>query len=109
MIISQSLGKKRKTKQLKIRNIRFFKNNIEIRDNTRALILFADMVSITFEFQKNKLKNITVTQPRSGKMIYPIIIWTKIVRRVLSYKDTTLNTYLNAVRVRGKNSLCESK
>jgi len=37
-------GEKRKTKRLKIRNIRFFKNNIEIRDKTSALILFADTV-----------------------------------------------------------------
>ena len=79
-------GEKRKTKRLKIRNIRFFKNNVEIRDKTSALILFADTVSITFEFQKNKQKNITVTQPRSGKRICPVIIWAKIVRRVLSYK-----------------------
>ena len=92
-------GKKRKTKRLKIRNIRFFKNNVEIRDNTSALILFAETVSITFEFQKNKLKNITVTQPRSGKKICPVIIWAKIVRRVLSYKGTTLNTYVNTVLV----------
>jgi len=92
-------GEKRKTKRLKIRNIRFFKNNVEIRDKTSALILFADTVSITFEFQKNTQKNITVTQPRSGKRIYPVIIWAKIVRRVLSYKGTTLKTYVNAVMV----------
>ena len=92
-------GKKRKTKRLKIRNIRFFKNNVEIRDKTSALILFADTVSITFEFQKNKMKNITVSQPRSGKKICPVIIWGKIVRRVLSYKGTSKNTYVNAVLV----------
>lgn len=54
------IGKKRKTKRLKIRSIRFFKNNVERRDKTCIMIrLFADMVSITFEFQKiNKRKQL---------------------------------------------------
>ena len=88
----------RKTKRLKVRNIRFFKNNIEIKDKSR-LILYADTVSITFEFQKNKKKDITVTQPRSGKELCPVIIWAKIVLRILSYKGTTKNTPVNAVVV----------
>lgn len=57
----------RKTKRLKVRNIRFFKTNFEITEKTNPLILYADTVSITFEFQKNKNKDITVSQPRSGK------------------------------------------
>ena len=92
-------GKVRKTKRLKVRNIRFFKNNVEIRDKTNRMILYADTVSITFEFQKNKMKNITVTQPRSGKELCPVIIWAKIVLRILSYKGTTKNTFVNAVVV----------
>ena len=42
----------RKTKRLKIRNIRFFKNNIEIKDKRSPVLKYADTVSITFEFQK---------------------------------------------------------
>ena len=57
----------RKTKRLKVRNIRFFKTNVKITEKTNTLILYADIVSITFEFQKNKTKDITVSQPRSGK------------------------------------------
>ena len=45
------------------------------------------------------MKNITVSQPRSGKKICPVIIWGKIVRRILSYKGTSKNTYVNAVLV----------
>ena len=90
---------RRKTKRLKIRNIRFFKNNVEIKDKTNRLILYADTVSVTFEFQKNKQKNITVTQPRSGKELCPVIVWAKIVLRVLSYKGTTKNTTVNAVMI----------
>ena len=55
----------RKTKRLKVWNIQFFKNNVKIKDKTNRLILYASTVLITFEFQKNKMKNITVTKPRS--------------------------------------------
>ena len=72
-------GKERKTKRLKIRNIRFFKNNVEILDKASPLLRYADAVSITFEFQKNRQKHITVSQPRLGKEICPVIIWAKIV------------------------------
>ena len=89
----------RKTKRLKVRNIRFFRNNTEITDKRSAILKFADTVSITFEFQKNKKKNITVSQPRSGKDICPVLIWAEIVQRVLSYKGTTENTPVNAIQI----------
>ena len=79
----------RKTKRLKIRNIRSFQNNIKIKDKRSPVLKYADTVSITFKFQKNRQKNITVTQPRSGKCLCPVIIWAKIVQRVLSYKGVT--------------------
>jgi hypothetical protein len=40
----------RKTKRLKLRNIRFFKNNVQIPDQRSPLVLMANSVSITFEF-----------------------------------------------------------
>ena len=89
----------RKTKQLKIRNIHFFKNNFEIKDKTNRLIIYADTVLITFEFQKNKKKDFTVKQPRSGKELCPVIIWDKIVLQILSYKGTTKNTPVNGLVV----------
>ena len=61
----------RKTKQLTINDIRFFLNNTELVDKTNELILFADTITVTFVFQKNKKKMLCVTQPRSGKKIYP--------------------------------------
>ena len=89
----------RKTKQLRISDIRFFKNNNELKDKSNPFIQFADTVSITFRFQKNKQKMITVSQPRSGKPICPVIIWARIVLRVLSYKKTSDKTKVNAVQV----------
>ena len=93
----------RKTKRLKIRNIRFFRNNVEIKDKRSPMLKFADTVSVTFEFQKNKQKNITVSQPRSGKDICPVIVWAEIVQRVLSYKGTNQDTSVNAIQI-GKST-----
>ena len=44
----------RNTKRLKIRNIRFFKNNVEIRGKRIPIVQYADTVSIKFESQKNR-------------------------------------------------------
>ena len=90
---------KRKTKRLKIANVRFFKSNVEIKDKRNALIKYADTVSITFQFQKNRQKDVTVTQPRSGKPLCPVLVWGKIVQRVLSYKGSTENSPVNTVLI----------
>ena len=92
----------RKTKRLKIANVRFFKNNVEITDKRSNLIKYADTVSITFQFQKNRQKNVTVTQPRSGKPLCPVLVWGKIVQQVLSYKGSTENSPVNTILI-GKN------
>ena len=89
----------RKTKRLTVKDIRFFKNNVELTDKKSPLIEFADTVSITFVFQKNKRKMITVTQPRSGKTICPVRIWAKIILRILSHNGTSEKTKINAVQV----------
>ena len=57
---------------------------------------------ITFIFQKNKQKNITVTQPRSGKNIWHVYRWELIVRSFLAYKETSENTYVNTVLIGNK-------
>ena len=88
----------RKTKCLTVENVRFFKNNLEIKNKRNQLIQFADTVSVTFVFQKNKKKMITVSHPRSGKAICPVIIWAKIVLRILSYEGTSGHTPVNAFK-----------
>ena len=54
---SLKVTEKRKTKRLKIRNVRLFRNNREINDKESDLIQFADTVSITFRFQKRQMKD----------------------------------------------------
>ena len=99
----------RKTKRLTIGNIRFFKHNQEITDKQSAMILFAETVSITFEFQKNKQRNITVTQPRSGKQLCPVTSWGKIVQRVLSYKGSSSTSPVNTVMIGNKRHYIHSR
>ena len=89
----------RKTKRLKVRDIRFFKNNLEIQNKTSPMIKFADTISITFRFQKNKKKDITITQPRSGQELCPVLVWGNIVQRILSYPNSSLNSPVNTVIV----------
>ena len=61
---------RRKTKRIKVRNIRFFRRNVEIRDKINRLILYADTVSITFEFKKNKQWNILLQRSYDGVKNY---------------------------------------
>ena len=99
----------RKTTKLTVNDIRFFKNNIELKDKSNDFILFADTVSITFRFQKNKRKMITVSQPRSGKSICPVIIWAKIILRIMSYKGSTDKSPVNTVRTGKTNKYVTRK
>ena len=58
----------------------------------------ADVVSITFRFQKNKKKEDTVTQYRSMTIPCPVTAWAAVVIRILGYPGTTgdspVNTFL---------------
>ena len=54
---------------------------------------------MTFVFQKNKKKMVCVTQPRSGKKICPVVIWAKIILRILKYKGTSEKTKINVVKI----------
>jgi len=58
----------------------------------------AECVSITFEFQKRDTKNDVITQFCSpDALLCPVKIWTRIVRRILSYPspspDSTVNCF----------------
>ncbi len=89
----------RKTNLLTLQNIRFFIGNCEIAHNSPHLHL-SDSVSITFEHQKRDIKNDIITHHNTDdKLLCPVKIWCKIVRRLISYPtsspETTVNTYLH--------------
>ena len=86
-----------RTKQLKIRNIQFARNGTII-PNTSPSLNEADCVSITFEMQKNDMKNETVTQwATNDPIMCPVRAWSGIVSRILSYKGTSEETHVSAV------------
>ena len=86
-------------KSLKVLNIRFFKINVEITDKTSSLVKYTETVSNTFKSQKNRWRNVSVTQPRSGKALCPVLIRGEIVQRILSYKDSSENSFINFVLI----------
>jgi hypothetical protein len=89
----------RKTKLLTIRNISFYRGKRQIPHDD-PLLQMSDCVSITFEQQKRETKGDIITQHRSNDPILcPVKIWSKIIRRLNSYKssdpNTTVNTYFH--------------
>ena len=90
-------AEKRRTAVLRLRNIRFFRNGIELTHN-HPQIEFSDSVSITFEWQKKDERMDTVTQLRSGDaLLCPVRRWAAIVRRILGYPGATSDTPVSAV------------
>lgn len=86
----------KRTRILCLRNIRFFKNRVQIPHDS-PLIHIADYVDITFEFQKNDLRNDSVGMYRStsGAEYCAVSTWAKIVTRLWSYEGTTMDTKVN--------------
>ena len=90
-----SVSGERRTKLLQLQNIRFFKNNKELKHNDPHLGS-ADTVSITFYFQKNDQRDDTVTMWRtSDPTLCPVKTWAKIVKRIWSYPDATWESSVN--------------
>jgi hypothetical protein len=90
----------RKTKLLTIKNINFYRGKRQLHHTDPTLHL-ADCVSITFEQQKRDTKNDIITQHHStDALLCPVKIWSKIIRRLITYPnsspDTPINTYLHS-------------
>jgi hypothetical protein len=90
----------RRTKLLRLRNLRFFVKHRRLAYDD-PFLASADSVSITFEYQKNDERDITVTQHCTDDAILcPVRAWAAIVQRILSYPGTTdespVNTFYDA-------------
>ena len=83
-------GKKRRTKKLLIKDIRFFCHRSETRKvlSNREALLKATSVSITFSLQKNNKKYATISQQRNNTEIFPVTAWAEVILRILSYDGT---------------------
>ena len=91
--------KHKKTKGLCLRNIRFFRDGTEITSKKKIDLETADIISITFEDQKNGDKHDTVNLQRSGdNLLCPLKSWARTVSRIYNYpgstRDSPVNVYL---------------
>jgi hypothetical protein len=83
------------TEILRLRNIRFFKD-LELVQHSHPELEFADCVSLTFERQKRKEKDDTVTQEASGdSVLCPVRFAAGLVRQIRSYPNTNSNTKIS--------------
>jgi hypothetical protein len=78
----------RRTKLLTLKNVRFFRHRRALHHSDPALHL-ADSTSITFEYQKNDERDVTITMHRTGdSTLCPVTAWASIVRRVRALPGT---------------------
>ena len=89
----------RKTKLLRIRNIRFFEGVREIRRDCHRLTELANSVQVTFEFQKNRTKFESIAMRKIDGLTCPVKTWASIVQRVLSYPRGNKDSPVNLLRV----------
>ena len=100
----------RKTKLLRLRNLRFYIKHKEIDKIKQTHHLFkASTINITFESQKNGEKDESVTMHSNSKKLCPVKSWASIVQRILSYPGTTLSQPVNTILVGSSMSLITSK
>ena len=87
----------KRTKQLCLRNISFFKDG-HLLSTPSANLEFADSVAVTFEMQKNEQKHETIIHGRTDDpVLCPVKQWALLVNRIWSYQGTTENTQVSTV------------
>ena len=92
----------RKTKIVRLKDIRFFKNSQPIPHSSN-LIHTADVVAITFRSQKNEERNDIINQFSTGDAtLYPVKAWAAIVTRIRSYKHSSDESPVNTYQVGDK-------
>jgi len=92
----------KRTKIIRLRNIRFKKNG-RMLDMGKDKLTEADLVAITFEFQKNDKRDKTVHMFKTNDGIMcPVVAWASTVKRLvntipLCTADTTVCSYLDNI------------
>ena len=99
----------RKTRLIQLKNIRFFYGRKEISKSANMNLRHATSVSITFTQQKNGHKEADITIHSSKSDLCPVKTWGEIVKRILSYPNTNLDTPVNYVLINNKAKYIESK
>ena len=93
----------KKTKRLEVRDVRFFTKdwalvahkNLETQGHTVEHML------VKYRTQKNGEKDETIMNRRNGLDLDPVVIWMRIIKRLVKNPKTKPTTYINTVYVRG--------
>ncbi len=102
-------SKDKRTKLLRLQNIRFFKNGRQLPLQSNDLEL-ADSVAITFEMQKNDEKFDMVTHGRTDdSVLCPVLQWAHLVSRIWTYPGVSLDTNVCTVWRNGRMEHITSK
>ena len=90
-------AKKIRTKIMRLRCLRFFKDGRELQ-HSDSYLEYVDCVSITFEWQKKDKRNDTVTQLTLEHIILcPVRQWDALVKRIRKYPGSTGDTPVSEV------------
>ncbi len=97
---TSSKEESKRTKILRLRNIRFFRNG-RILPHSSPHLHLADYVDITFEYQKNDERNESVGMYRSNtKRYHAVSVWAAIVNRIRGYEGATDDWKVNMYQYR---------
>jgi hypothetical protein len=98
----------RRTKPLRLRNIRFFRHNTAL-DLLDPALLSATSLSITFEFQKTDIRHETVHQHATNlSVLCPVKAWASVIQRILSYPGCTADSLVSTVLTNDRRCLITS-
>lgn len=92
----------RRTKLLRLNNIRFFEGH-RLVPHDDPYLSQSDSVSITFEYQKNDMRDVTITQHcTNDPVLCPVRAWASVVTRVRNYPGSSPDSTVNSFRYKGK-------
>jgi hypothetical protein len=95
----------RRTKPLRLRNIRFFRQNKAL-DLLDPSLTSATAISITFEFQKTDIRHETVHQHATHlPVLCPVKAWAAVVKRILSYPGCNPDSLVSTVLTNDRRRL----
>ena len=96
-------GNDRKTKRLKLHNLRFFIKG-KILSHSSSDIIRANAIAITFKDQKNDHRNDTITMHSSPhKLLCPVKAWARVVTRILKYSNSSTDSYVNLLQIKSSS------
>ena len=99
----------RKTQIMKLKHVRFFNGNREIKKSANMNEIEITSVTVTFLKQKNGDKEADRTMHRTNSELCPVKAWSAIVLRILKPPNTNGNTPVNYVNLNNRANFVDSR